>query len=47
MSWPAIPTMSDYAIYVWGSYALTIAAMACEVVFVLRRRKVLQDEQEQ
>ena len=25
--------------YVWGAYALTLAALAGEVLFVLRRRK--------
>ena len=47
MSWLTIPTMGGYAFYVWGSYALTIAAMAGEVLFLLRRRRALRDGQEQ
>jgi heme exporter protein CcmD len=38
MNWPAIPTMGSYAIYVWGSYVLTMAAMGGEVLLLLRRR---------
>jgi len=42
MNWPAIPTMGSYAIYVWGSYVLTMAAMVGEVLVLLRRRSVLR-----
>ena len=47
MRWPTIPTMGDYAFYVWGSYVFTIAAMAGEVLLLLRRRRALRDGQEQ
>ena len=47
MSLLTIPTMGGYAFYVWGSYLLTIAAMAGEVFLLLRRRRALRDGQEQ
>jgi heme exporter protein CcmD len=36
--------MGEYAFYVWGSYALTLMAMAGEVVLLLRRRRARRDE---
>jgi len=38
-SWSAFWDMGGAAFYVWGSYGLTFALMALELVLVLRRRK--------
>lgn len=40
-SWSDFVNMGGYGLYVWGSYAVTLAAMGAEVVsLVLRRRSV-------
>ena len=31
--------MGGYALYVWGSYGVTFAALLLEVVFLMRRSK--------
>ncbi len=38
-SWSAFWEMGGAAAYVWGSYGLTFALIALELVLVLRRRK--------
>ncbi|ENO87152.1 heme exporter protein CcmD [Thauera linaloolentis] len=38
-SWSAFWNMGGAAYFVWGSYGLTFALMALELVLVLRRRK--------
>ena len=42
MNWPRFVSMGDYAFYVWGSYALTLMAMGGEVLFLLRRQRLVQ-----
>lgn len=39
MKWSEFFSMGGYALYVWGSYLLTLLAMGAEIVFLLRRRK--------
>jgi heme exporter protein D len=31
--------MGDYAWYVWGSYGVTFACLALEIIFLLRRSR--------
>ena len=31
--------MGGYALYVWGSYGVTFAALLLEVIFLMRRSK--------
>lgn len=38
-SWSAFWNMGGAAYFVWGSYGVTFALMALELVLVLRRRK--------
>ena len=38
-SWSEFFAMGGYALYVWGSYAVTFAALAAEVVLLRRRRR--------
>ena len=38
-SWSAFWDMDGAAFFVWGSYGLTFALIALELVLVLRRRK--------
>ena len=38
--WNDFFAMGGYALYVWGSYAVTFALIAVEVVLVRRRRRV-------
>ncbi len=41
-SWSNFFAMGGYALYVWGSYAVTLALIAVEVsLLVLRRRNIL------
>ena len=41
-SWSDFFRMGGYALYVWGSYAVTLALLAAEIVLlVMRRRKVI------
>jgi heme exporter protein CcmD len=39
MTWPGFLSMGGYAVFVWCSYALVLAAMGGEVLLLLRRRK--------
>lgn len=39
-SWSDFFTMGGYALYVWGSYGVTFALIAVEVVSLKRRRRV-------
>lgn len=42
-SWSDFFAMGGYALYVWGSYAVTFILVALELVLlVLRRRAILQ-----
>ena len=42
-SWSDFFAMGGYALYVWGSYALTMVVMVSEVVLlVLRRRSLIE-----
>ncbi len=41
-SWSDFFAMGGYALYVWGSYAVTLALIAVEVsLLALRRRNIL------
>lgn len=41
-SWSDFFRMGGYALYVWGSYVVTLALLAAEIMLlVLRRRKVI------
>ena len=41
-SWSDFFAMGGYALYVWGSYAVTLALIAVEIsLLVLRRRNIL------
>ena len=39
-SWADFLSMGGYALYVWGSYLVTLLAIGGEVLFLVRRRKV-------
>ncbi|MBI3069383.1 MAG: heme exporter protein CcmD [Betaproteobacteria bacterium] len=42
-SWGDFFAMGGYALYVWGSYAVTLGLMVAEVVLlVLRKRNILE-----
>ena len=41
MNWRAVFSMGGYAVYVWGAYLLTLAAIAAEIGLVRRRRNRL------
>ncbi len=41
MSWSEFWNMGGYGGYVWGSYGVTAALLACEVVLLRRRRSAL------
>ena len=36
-SWPDFFAMGGYALYVWGSYAVTAGLIAVEVILLVRR----------
>jgi heme exporter protein D len=38
-SWSEFWAMGGYAFYVWGSYAVTAAALALEIVLLRRRAR--------
>ena len=38
-SWAAFWSMGGNGLFVWGSYAVTFACLAVELVLVIRRRK--------
>jgi len=41
-SWNDFFAMGGYALYVWGSYGVTLVLLAAEIVLlILRRRKVI------
>lgn len=41
-SWSEFLAMGGYGLYVWGSYAVTLAVLAVEIVeLVMRRRGVI------
>lgn len=41
--WSEFLAMGGYALYVWGSYAIALGLIACEiVVLVLRKRNILK-----
>jgi len=42
-SWSDFFAMGGYGFYVWGSYAVTAALMAAEIVAVRRRRRAALD----
>jgi len=43
-SWSDFWTMGGYALYVWGSYAVTLGLIATEVVLLrLRKRNILNE----
>ncbi len=41
MTWSEFFSMGGYAVYVWGSYLVTLLALGGEVAFLLRRKKSL------
>ena len=42
-SWNEFFAMGGYALYVWGSYAITIGLIAVEIgLLILRRRNILE-----
>ena len=38
-SWDQFVAMGGYGLYVWGSYLVTLAIIAAEVVLVAKRRR--------
>ncbi len=38
-SWSEFWAMGGYGFYVWGSYGVTLAALALEIVFLTRRAR--------
>jgi heme exporter protein D len=38
-SWSEFLAMGGYALYVWGSYAVTVVVLVAEVVALLMRRR--------
>jgi heme exporter protein D len=42
MNWSEFFSMGGYAFYVWGSYLVALLAIGGEVVFLWRRKKLLQ-----
>jgi heme exporter protein D len=38
-SWEHFLSMGGYGLYVWGSYAVTLALIAAEIVLVAKRRR--------
>jgi heme exporter protein D len=42
-SWSEFLAMGGYALYVWGSYAVTLVVLVAEIVaLVMRRRGVIE-----
>lgn len=39
MNWSDFFQMGGYALYVWGSYLVTLIAIGAEVVSLIKRRK--------
>jgi len=42
-SWSDFLAMGGYALYVWGSYALTLAVLIGEIVALVMRRRGLME----
>jgi heme exporter protein D len=42
MNWSEFFSMGGYALYVWGSYLVTLIVMGGEVLLLLRRRNLLR-----
>jgi heme exporter protein D len=42
MNWSQFLSMSGYAFYVWGSYALALLAIGVEVLLLRQRKKTLK-----
>jgi len=40
-SWSEFFSMGGYGVYVWGSYIVTFACVASEVILISRRRRTL------
>ena len=51
MNWPSLPEfahMGGYAVYVWGSYFMAVAALVWEALMLVQRRnRAVQDVREQ
>jgi len=50
MSWGSLDaflSMGGYGLYVWGSYAVTFALIAAEIVMLRTRRRALLDQLQQ
>jgi heme exporter protein D len=45
-SWSEFWAMGGYASFVWGSYGVTVAALAVEIWLARRRRRLARDEVE-
>lgn len=41
-SWLDFFSMGGYALYVWGSYVVSLLAIGGEILLLLRRKKFLQ-----
>lgn len=41
-SWSDFFSMGGYALYVWGSYVVSLLAIGGEILLLLRRKKFLQ-----
>lgn len=41
-SWSDFLSMGGYALYVWGSYVVSLLAIGGEILLLLRRKKFLQ-----
>lgn len=39
MNWSDFFAMGGYALYVWGSYGVTVLVLAIEVVLVLQKKR--------
>ena len=44
MSWAEFFSMGDYGFYVWGSYIVSFIAIGCEIVFLWKRKKRVQEQ---
>jgi heme exporter protein D len=42
VNWPEFFAMGGYALYVWGSYALTAVVLAANLWLPLRRRRQVE-----
>jgi heme exporter protein D len=46
MNWKSVFSMGGYALYVWGSYVLTVAGIAAETIVLHQRKKALRAGQQ-